>query len=102
MEILIAEDDPSSRMLLQATLAKWNHSIVATNDGFEAWEALQKDDVPPMAILDWMMPGIDGVQVCRSIKQDSATAHAHVVAMTGHYTDIVEQRVLAAGAAVLL
>ena len=69
MDILIAEDDLVSRRLLEATLAKWGHRVLGATDGDAAWEVLRRDDAPPLAILDWMMPGLDGVEVCRRARQ---------------------------------
>ena len=65
VKILIAEDDMVSRRLLEATLIKWGYEVVVTCDGTAAWEVLQRADAPPLAILDWMMPGMDGIEVCR-------------------------------------
>jgi CheY-like chemotaxis protein len=56
VRILIAEDDPISRRLLEVTLRKWGYEVVVTNDGAEAWQALQAEGAPTFAILDWMMP----------------------------------------------
>jgi len=69
MDILIAEDDVVSRRALEATLKRWGHQVIATTDGAAAWEVLQRPDAPPLAILDWMMPEIDGVEVCRRARQ---------------------------------
>ena len=60
MRILIAEDDFTSRTVLTGVLKKNGHEVVATVDGAEAWEALQQPDAPRLAILDWMMPEMDG------------------------------------------
>jgi DNA-binding response OmpR family regulator len=65
MKILIAEDDLVSRTMLSRLLTSWGHEVVVTVDGRAAWEMLQKDDAPKVAILDWMMPEIDGPEVCR-------------------------------------
>ena len=67
MRILIAEDDPVSRCFLETVLSKWNYEVISTCDGNEAWEAFQRE-APAIAILDWMMPGIDGAEVCRRIR----------------------------------
>jgi DNA-binding response OmpR family regulator len=69
MDILIAEDNPVSRRLLEATLTKWGHQAIGTADGAAAWEVLRRDDAPSLAILDWMMPELDGVEVCRRARQ---------------------------------
>ena len=57
MKILIADDEPVSRRLLQLTLIKWGYEVIAVSDGDEAWSALQQEDAPALAILDWVMPG---------------------------------------------
>ena len=66
--VLIAEDDPTSRRLLQVTLEKWGFGVEVCCDGHEAWGALQCNDAPQLAILDWMMPGIDGLEICRRLR----------------------------------
>ena len=66
--VLIAEDDPTSRRLLQVTLEKWGFEVEVCCDGHGAWQALQCDEAPQLAILDWMMPGIDGVEICRRLR----------------------------------
>jgi sigma-B regulation protein RsbU (phosphoserine phosphatase) len=68
MRILIAEDSLVSRRLLESLLAKWGHEVITTANGAEAWQVLQKEDAPRLAILDWMMPEMDGVQVCRKAR----------------------------------
>ena len=66
--VLIAEDDPTSRRLLQVTLEKWGLEVEVCCDGHQAWQALQRDEAPQLAILDWMMPGIDGLELCRRLR----------------------------------
>lgn len=82
MRILIAEDDPVSSRVLATTLTKWGHEVVTTDNGLEAWAALQKDDAPRLAILDWMMPGIEGPEVCRRVRRNFKTAPAYVMLLT--------------------
>ena len=69
MKILIAEDDPVSRRILEATLVKWGYEVLVTLDGRQAWDVLQRDDAPSLAILDIMMPGMDGLEICRKVRQ---------------------------------
>ncbi len=64
MHILIAEDDPPSREVLQLNLEAWGYQPVVCQDGAEAWSAFQQPGAPRLAILDWMMPGLSGVEVC--------------------------------------
>ncbi len=82
MQILIAEDDPVSRRVLEATLVRWEHEVVVTTDGTEALAALQKEDAPSLAILDWMMPGMDGVEVCRHVRRMNAPAPPYLILLT--------------------
>jgi len=71
MRILIAEDDRVSRHLLERTLVTWGHEVMVARDGLQAWRILQDVDCPHLAILDWMMPGVDGVELCRRVRQAS-------------------------------
>src|SRR5580658_10345992 len=69
MRILIADDSIVSRHLLDATLRKWGYEVVVACDGLEAWNALQAADAPQLAILDWVMPGLTGPEVCRRVRE---------------------------------
>ena len=81
MRILIAEDDPVSRCVLEATLVKSGHEVTVTTDGHQAWEALQRD-APAIAILDWMMPGIDGLEVCRRARAIQSPTPTYLILLT--------------------
>jgi sigma-B regulation protein RsbU (phosphoserine phosphatase) len=82
MRILIADDDDVSLLALEAMLTKRGHTVVATCDGAEAWEVLQGGDPPPLAILDWMMPGLDGVEVCRRVRAEPALKSLYLLLLT--------------------
>ncbi len=82
MKILIAEDDPIPRRLLQASLTKSGYEVVTARDGTEAWDALQAEDAPKLAILDWLMPGMDGVDVCRRVRQRSNAPYVYILLLT--------------------
>src|SRR3984885_3094800 len=71
MRILIADDSIVSRHLLEATLRKWGYEVVVASDGTEAWNALKAKDAPRIAILDWMMPGLTGPEVCKRVRDNS-------------------------------
>ncbi len=71
MKILIAEDDSTSRLILENMLTKWGYDVVSTNDGNDAWKKLQEEDAPRLVILDWMMPGIEGIEICRRLRENS-------------------------------
>ncbi len=92
MKILVAEDDFASRLILQVVLEKWKYDVTSVNDGSEAWEILQKEDAPPIAILDWEMPELDGVSVCRRVKELDRPNPIYVIILTGRNTkeDIVK------------
>ena len=80
--ILIAEDDPVSRRLLEVILTRWEYEVVVTADGVAAWEALRRADAPRLAILDWMMPGMDGVEVCRKVRETPSSTPAYIILLT--------------------
>ena len=92
MKILIAEDDPVSRKLLETLLIKWGYDVVVTCDGEQAWEKLHQKGSPKLAILDWMMPGIDGLEVCRKARKADKTKATYIILITakGSKEDIVE------------
>jgi CheY-like chemotaxis protein len=78
MRILIAEDDAVSRLLLEGVLRDWGYDVVVTTDGQAAWQALQEPDAPRMAIVDWQMPGLDGLELCRPTSYRRGWASAGV------------------------
>jgi len=92
MKILIAEDDPVSRRLLQATLNKWGYQVTITANGKEAWQALQTPEAPSLLILDWLMPEMDGVEICREARRSPAHKSAYIILLTsrGSKEDIVK------------
>ena len=92
MRVLIAEDDAVSRRLLEATLVKWGYEVVVTTDGLQALEVLSQPDAPSLAILDWMMPGLDGAQVCVKARELAGERLLYMILLTakGRKEDIVE------------
>jgi CheY-like chemotaxis protein len=76
--VLIAEDDPIFRRILESWLEKWNYHVTALENGAEAWYALQQDDSPQLVILDWIMPGLDGIEVCRRIRTQQKGANIYL------------------------
>jgi sigma-B regulation protein RsbU (phosphoserine phosphatase) len=82
MKVLIAEDDEVSRIVLSRMLQKWGHEVVATVDGRSAYEILEGEDAPGIAILDWMMPEMDGLEVCRRLRQLNRAEPPYVILLT--------------------
>ena len=92
MKILIAEDDLTSRAVLTAVLQKIGHEVVVTSTGAEAWQVLQQPDAPRLAILDWMMPGLEGTEVCRRVRARETGQPPYVILLTtrGEKKDVAE------------
>jgi DNA-binding response OmpR family regulator len=82
MKVLIAEDDPVFCRLIETKLVKWGYETVVTHNGIEAWEVLKREDAPPLAILDWMMPDMDGAEVCRKARESSQLRPAYIILLT--------------------
>ena len=82
MKILIADDSIVSRHLLEATLRKWGYDVAVACDGAEALDMLKQDQAPALAILDWMMPGMTGPEVCRRIRQRSREPYTYILLLT--------------------
>jgi phosphoserine phosphatase RsbU/P len=91
VKVLIAEDDIISRRLLGAALAKWGYEVVVTGDGLQALAAIQGMDAPPLAILDWMMPGLDGIEVCRRARNMHSPTPPYLILLTakGRREDVI-------------
>ncbi len=82
MRVLISEDDRLSRRLLEAMLAAWGYDVCVTTDGVEALEALQKNDAPSLAVLDWSMPRLDGIEVCKMVREASRAPLPYIILLT--------------------
>ena len=82
MRILIAEDDSVSRHVLTTNLVNWGHEVVTAVNGLEAWRASEEKDAPRLAILDWMMPGMGGLEVCRRMRESPATIPPYIILLT--------------------
>lgn len=91
MRVLIAEDDPVSRRLLEATLKKFGFEVILAATGGEAWVVLQGENAPSLAILDWMMPEIDGIEICRRVRQLPTATPPYLILLTARSekTDVV-------------
>ncbi len=92
MKVLIADDEAVSCRLLQATLQKWGYEVVVAHDGEQAWEILQDAFPPPVIILDWLMPKIDGLELCRRVRMHPHLKTSHMILLTSRAgrKDLVE------------
>jgi diguanylate cyclase (GGDEF)-like protein len=98
VKILLADDARVARHLILDALAAWQYDVVVAEDGAQAWAALQRPDAPSIAVLDWMMPGLDGLEVCRRVRQAGREPYTYIILLTGkdRQEDVIQG--LAAGA----
>ena len=83
MRVLVAEDNAVIQSVLKFMLVSWSYEPVIANDGSEAWKILQSDSAPRIAILDWNMPGIDGLEICRRLRASATEPYTYVLLLTG-------------------
>jgi sigma-B regulation protein RsbU (phosphoserine phosphatase) len=90
--VLVADDDAISRTVVAAMLRKGGYEVKLAADGEQAWAALRLADAPPLAIMDWMMPGLDGPEICRRLRTRNTATPTYVILLTSRDTasDIVE------------
>jgi diguanylate cyclase (GGDEF)-like protein len=82
VRVLAAEDNPVFQSMLRTMLTKWGYEAVIAHDGDEALRALQSEDAPRLAILDWTMPGMDGVEVCRRVRAANREPYIYILLLT--------------------
>lgn len=80
--VLIADDDAISRMMLESCLRKWQLEVTTAKDGIYAWHEIQKKNAPSLIILDWIMPGISGIDLCRKIRARKSPHYPYVILLT--------------------
>ena len=92
MKILIAEDEPISRRLLEAFLCDWGYQVQVTMDGSEAWDEIQKPEAPSLVISDWIMPNMDGLELCGNIRKMERSGYTYFIILTakGRKEDIIK------------
>lgn len=98
MRVLVADDDPTYRSLLNDLLTKWQFEVVLAADGAEALEVMEREDPPQLVILDWEMPEVDGFEVARTIRYGKSGKDAYVLMITGAQRKKDMMRILACGA----
>jgi len=86
MRVVLAEDSAPARRLLEAALVGLGHTVAAAPDGESAWRAFEQEPAP-LVILDWRMPVLDGLEVCRRIRASAASAETYILMITGRDAD---------------
>src|SRR5579864_9518984 len=81
--VLIADDDAMFRRILQTWLESWGYRTMIAEDGAQAWSVLQHEHPPELLILDWVMPGIDGTELCRRIRERQRSPYQYILLATG-------------------
>jgi len=92
MKVLIADDEAISRRLLESLLRRWGYDVVVANDGLEASRILQLPGAPKLVVFDWMMPGLDGAQLCREVRERKQDPYTYILLLTGKRAkgDVIE------------
>lgn len=80
--IVVADDDPISRRLIERSLTKWGYDVIVACDGEEALKVFNYTDAARIAILDWMMPKVDGIEVCRQIRRRTSQPYVYIILLT--------------------
>jgi two-component system cell cycle response regulator len=86
VKVLIAEDEAASRHLLESLLRRWGYDVTVARDGLEAKEILQRPDAPKLAVLDWLMPRLDGVELCRELRRRKTDPYTYILLLTAKHT----------------
>ena len=91
MRVLVAEDSAPQRFMLEDMLTDWGYDVVCAADGEEAWDVIRGGEPPEVAILDWEMPGMDGIEVCRKAKSEANLPYLYIIMVTARTakTDVV-------------
>jgi two-component system cell cycle response regulator len=98
MKVLIADDSATSRAMLRSALTRWGYDVVMAENGKEALDILAKDDPPPMAVLDWVMPELTGPEVCRRVRETLREPYTYILLLTSKNTKGETAEGLEAGA----
>ncbi len=86
MKILVADDDAVTRKLLKAGLTRWGYEVILCSDGAKAWQVLQEETAPNLLLVDWVMPGMDGVELCRRVRTLARQPYVYIILLTGRGT----------------
>ncbi len=84
MKVIIADDEPTSRRMAKEALQRWGYSVVEASDGLTAWHEMQTDEPPRLAVIDWMMPKLDGIEFCKNVRQrEHYHPYTYIILLTG-------------------
>lgn len=98
MQALIADDDPTYRSLLEGLLREWHFEPTVVEDGQQAWDILRREGAPKLLLLDWMMPEMDGFEVCKNVRNLDDADSIYIIIITGSRNKKDMMRVVVAGA----
>jgi len=84
LQVIIADDDRLSRRVLEDRCREWGFEVLTAVDGNQAWELFTEQDAPRIFLLDWVMPGINGIDLCAKIRNSSQTSYSYIVILTAH------------------
>ena len=96
--VLIAEDDTVTRLILKHWIMRWGYEIVVVDNGVDAWRVLQEDRPPEVVIVDWAMPGIDGIELCRRLRDKSRPYYHYILMVTASTDELDVVHALESGA----
>jgi len=83
LRVLVVDDDPLTLHMVVYRLRQWGHDVVSANDGDAAWEMIETDPAPNVAIMDWMMPGMSGLELCTRIRKRVDVPYIYIILLTG-------------------
>ncbi len=90
LPVIVAEDDPVSRELVRTLLEKWGYRVIVTSDGREAMEAIRAQTTPALAVIDWMMPGMDGIELCQRVREANKVLYIILLTARGGKERLIE------------
>ena len=92
MKILVAEDDRVTRRLLESYISKWGHETIVCSTGGQAWQILSSENRPRVAVIDWIMPEMTGIEVCQRLREEGRQPYVYIILLTskGGKEDVIE------------
>jgi DNA-binding response OmpR family regulator len=92
MKVLVAEDNPVFQATLEKLLKSWEYDVTLVADGEQAWEILKDGNGPRLALIDWFIPGVDGLDLCRRVRAFAAPPYTYILLLTGkdHPDDVAK------------